>query len=418
MPLDLDLPTPGGDPGNWGTRLNNALEGTGPGTLDAALSATYALKSRSGAKAVGAGELVFNVLDYNADNTGVAAAHTQIQAAITAAVAAGGGTVYLPPGTYSVGAFIALKDKVSIVGAGREATILKARAGLATGIIVGATADSASDLTIRDLTLDGDYATNALSIRGVQVTAGARLRIRDITVRNTGYGGILLQTGTVDSTIEGCRIENVGLGSEANGFGISFVGLSHRCKALHNRVIGARGMGIGGGSAVGNAPQDVEVSGNYIDQTGSSTYEAIGFTAGCDRLIVRGNQIFNSMDNGISVSCSEATVVGNIVNGAQNSGIHLGGLNCTCTGNVVKNSGREVGAVIFAGILLSGSTGSVVTGNRCFDDQGTKTQDYGIRESAGTGCDYNVIAANVVRGNLTGGTSVSGANTIAANNVA
>lgn len=45
MPLDLDLPTPGGDPGNWGTRLNNALEGTGPGTLDAALSATYAAKS-------------------------------------------------------------------------------------------------------------------------------------------------------------------------------------------------------------------------------------------------------------------------------------------------------------------------------------------------------------------------------------
>lgn len=35
--MALDLPTPGADLGTWGTKLNNALNGTGPGTL----SATY-----------------------------------------------------------------------------------------------------------------------------------------------------------------------------------------------------------------------------------------------------------------------------------------------------------------------------------------------------------------------------------------
>jgi hypothetical protein len=45
---------------------------------------------------------VFNVLDYGADKTGAANSRTAINAAITACNAAGGGTVYFPPGRYLV----------------------------------------------------------------------------------------------------------------------------------------------------------------------------------------------------------------------------------------------------------------------------------------------------------------------------
>lgn len=37
--MPLDLPTPGADLGTWGTKLNNALNGTGPGTLSATIAA-------------------------------------------------------------------------------------------------------------------------------------------------------------------------------------------------------------------------------------------------------------------------------------------------------------------------------------------------------------------------------------------
>ena len=43
-----------------------------------------------------------NVLDYGADNTGANDATTAIQNAINAVQNAGGGTVYLPSGTYKV----------------------------------------------------------------------------------------------------------------------------------------------------------------------------------------------------------------------------------------------------------------------------------------------------------------------------
>jgi hypothetical protein len=60
---------------------------------------------------------VFNVRGYGAKGDGVANDTTKIQAAINAAVAAGGGIVYLPHGSYLVSATLSwIVDKISLLG--------------------------------------------------------------------------------------------------------------------------------------------------------------------------------------------------------------------------------------------------------------------------------------------------------------
>lgn len=67
----------------------------------------------------------FNVLDYGATGNGIVANEQPfIQAAIDAAFAAGGGTVYIPAGTYNITAQIVLKAGVALVGAGSSNTII------------------------------------------------------------------------------------------------------------------------------------------------------------------------------------------------------------------------------------------------------------------------------------------------------
>lgn len=70
----------------------------------------------------------FNVLDYGADNTGVADSAAAIQSAITAAAQAVGGStgavVYFPTGTYKISQRITLPNRVGLQGAnGRGVTI-------------------------------------------------------------------------------------------------------------------------------------------------------------------------------------------------------------------------------------------------------------------------------------------------------
>ena len=63
----------------------------------------------------------------------------------------------------------------------------------------------------------------------------------------------------------------------------------------------------------------------------------------------------------------------------------------------IKNS--QTGAGAYGGLVFENVTNSIISGSHSYDDQGAKTQRYGIQE-IGT-CDYNKFAANNLRGNLT-----------------
>lgn len=92
-----------------------------------------------------------------------------IQAAIDQLYSTGGGIVFIPPGTYRVGAganasagSIRLNDGVTLRGAGMDVTIIKVLdtiTGDITGIVRTPTSVTTRNCGIEDLTLDGNRAT-------------------------------------------------------------------------------------------------------------------------------------------------------------------------------------------------------------------------------------------------------------------
>lgn len=117
--------------------------------------------------AISAAGLTYNVVDFGARGNGTTNDTKAIQAAINAAHAAGGGTVYIPEGLYiltgnnlmnSTGA-LRLLDNVTIYGDGMGKTVLKVAdgwSGTMTGIIRTPFAVQTHDVGIHDLTLDGN----------------------------------------------------------------------------------------------------------------------------------------------------------------------------------------------------------------------------------------------------------------------
>jgi hypothetical protein len=90
-----------------GSALNASLLSTGtiPAARYGAGTITKAALDSSSRRSIGLG--VFNVMDaaYGALGDGVTDDRAAVQAAITACVAAGGGTIYFPPGTYFVNSY-------------------------------------------------------------------------------------------------------------------------------------------------------------------------------------------------------------------------------------------------------------------------------------------------------------------------
>jgi|GEM_PF-2904803 len=127
---------------------------------------------------------------------------TAIQAAINAALAAGGGVVYFPPGTYLTNTLTMVRN-VTLMGAGQKATFIKLRNGQNTNLIetqdantllstgltpAGARSAGAGNWMIRDLTLDGNRANNTTG--HVLAFWGYRVRLQDVTIREAAEYGI------------------------------------------------------------------------------------------------------------------------------------------------------------------------------------------------------------------------------------
>jgi parallel beta-helix repeat protein len=135
------------------------------------------------------------------------------------------------------------------------------------------------------------------------------------------------------------------------------------------------------------------------------------------RNIIQGCTVYNSGGHGITVGTSTICVVsGCRSHENQYAGIRLNNANdCTVTGCICWEN-RDAGGT-GEGILVDGtSANNLIIGNRCFDDQGSKTQTYGIREL--NTADYNTFIGNDVSGNGTAGmTPPVGANSKVVNNI-
>jgi hypothetical protein len=268
------------------------------------------------------------------------------------------------------------------------------------------------------MTVDGNGALLAGDVRGIQYTAAPFVRIERVKVVDTRDSGIQLSTCT-DALVRDCNVSGNTAYAGTNRHGIHLSGGCHRGKAVNNTITDVRGMGVRIGT-VGTGATDCVVQGNVIDKHASAAasigmLECIGVVPLSDRCKVIGNTAIYGGDNGISVSANDSVIQGNVASSAQFHGIAIGGDNITCSGNISKNNGQDPGANTYSGIQINGRTGAVVNGNRCYDDQGGKTQNYGIKGSSTEGA--CIVVGNDLTGNLTGTTNNLNVAVILANNI-
>lgn len=151
-----------------------------------------------------------NAKSYGADSTGATDTASAITAAITAASAAGGGTVYLPAGTYLVNSALTVPSKVVLVGAGTEATTVKKNFNGTLLSLSGPSTDTTGATHckyagVQSLTVNGNSKTGLV----FQCYYADNLRFRDVKVASNA--DVVLDTAEFwDSHFYNIVIESCG----------------------------------------------------------------------------------------------------------------------------------------------------------------------------------------------------------------
>lgn len=161
---------------------------------------------------------VANVLDPafagGADPTGASDSSAAINAMITALNGAGGGTGWIPAGTYKLTSPVQHKSGVRLVGAGPGATILKPTASN-NGVNVTAASAAITDCVIEDLQIQGPNSGTGIGIYGVANSGTdnvARLAVRRVLVTLMGGNGIEVHNAILSELSQVYSTGNLGRG--------------------------------------------------------------------------------------------------------------------------------------------------------------------------------------------------------------
>jgi len=374
----------------------------------------------------------------------------------------GGGEVRIPPGEYLLRRAVRVRSGVTLQGAGKETVIRKnkqvgsklaaatsgrsARVEDATGFREGDEVAFYDRTTVgwqqghaivtgvqgNELMLswnpgkfdpaNGGAVINTFSaIKGVRSAKGSVLSnvvLKDLTIdgnseENPGpavvcprapgtppeLGFQFAAINIMDATglrVEGCRVK----GWPADGISVQRGSGNRVTKCV---VEECRGPGYhAGGGERDTVFSENEARGN-LDDGFYFCVRVTGVTLKENKFIAnRGNGV-----GGLGGGDDRKNVVeGNLCEGNGLSGISAkGGESNTLKNNVcVNNSQKSPGQ--WSGISLLRTSKSVVSGNRCSDNQKTQTQKHGISESPD--CRGNEITNNDCRGNAQSGVALAG----------
>ena len=299
-----------------------------------------------------------------------------------------------------------LDTNIEICGGGRLDGNVAGSAS-AHGIVL----DGVTDFSIHDLRVDN---AGAPSGRGVYITTSNSGRV---TRRGALYN--IIANGNTDSgfefagTTDGLEATAVSELNISNCWSINSVTARGFCCTDLKRSNFTNCHAIGN---LGSSGRGFDLSYNTNDCTFTNCYaesnDLDGFTVadspGADQsdrnhfvnCVAKENVLF-----GMGVAAEGCTITGCIFDSNGQDGLRIVYSNNTISGCVAKNNGQTT-ANTYQGFSIIADS-NVFVGCRAYDDQGTKTQRYGMALGAST--DTNIILGGNYSGNLqTAGISDSG----------
>lgn len=343
--------------------------------------------------------------DYYTDGT---TDQVEIQAALDAVYALGGGTVLLKAGTYTCSASIRMQSNCRLLGEG-WATVIKMADGAwpsERSLIESWGALDATTLTeniiVSNFAIDGNDA----NVTGTDPRDGIEFRLtaygimENIYVYNHVDSPLVLNgPDTHHCIIRNCVIDT------CNDIGIYVSGspdnLIEGNIVRNTNSYGIRNVNSGAG-------RNAYIN-NYLENVGLSGVNGMQILNG-DLCRVIGNMVRAAGLHGINSQSAYTTISGNVVYFSQQHGIICNGAQRnTISGNTIHQS-SQLASNTYSGIYLNDAADCTITGNRSGDSGATVQQKYGLEE-AGTS-DNNIISSNMFDRNQTGSMLIVGPNTI------
>lgn len=361
--------------------------------------------------------LVYDVKNYGAVGDGSTADHVAIQAALTAAGTAGGGIVYLSPGTYIVAKYLLIPSNVTVKGAGMGISVLKSSGSTfrtAGGVapegsgysMLQATGVSRANIAIQDLTVDGNESADrtALAASGVRlnsylidIRSVTGLLIERVATRNTWTYNIAV-IDCLQFVVNGCNVQapgTTGVYTELDGI--------HIWGSRRGRVTGNYVDNFIGGDAddalvahvfPGGNPVSEVIYANNVVRAGSNGHglQLAGASTGAiTDLTITGN-VFWGGPRGIAVRWYSAS--GN----AAISDISI-------TGNVFTSI--TTSSPIYVAVDNDGQWRNITIAGNTIDTYGDSTDDAGVLVEGGNSSAGVSITGNAIRGGYSRGISLS-----------
>lgn len=323
---------------------------------------------------------VFNALNYGAKGDGVTDDSHAIQLAINAAAKAGGGEVYLPPGTYNVsgpnadGGCLTLQSGVTLSGAGAGATTLKLAdgSGGVDGIVRTSAQHNTVDAKVADLTIDGNQANTSGTVNGLVSGSATNpnahsvgLQVSGVELANCSGSGLVANTLT-----DGLQVtDSVAHDNGDDGFTTRFANRDGRADSVKFSDNAAYGNGGDGFDIHTNswATTDAAVLLNSDSHNnGGDGIKLSGFTQAQKTLqypedTLGGGTVYGNGGAGVRLeNIQRATLTGLDIHGNGEEGINLAGtFDTQILGNAIhENLQNGPGSELLIGKLPAGVPGN------------------------------------------------------------
>ncbi|WP_040261690.1 putative Ig domain-containing protein [Pseudomonas massiliensis] len=370
--------------------------------------------------------MIFNVKDFGAVGDGVTDDTAAMQAAIDAAAAAGGGTVFVPSGTYIVSAgeepsdgCLMLKSNVYMEGEGAGKTTVKVADGSdtkITGVIRSAYGEETHDFGLSNLTIDGNRDNTTGKIDGWfngyipgQDGHDSNVTLSGVEIMNCSGYGFDPHEQTINMLIENCVSHGNGLDGFVADYMIDtkYVNNVAYDNDRHgfNIVTSTNDFTMTGNVAYGNGGNGIVVQRGSEDIP--SPYD----------ITIEGGSVYDNGAEGVLVKLSsDVTVSGVDIHDNGGAGVRIyGSTGVTVTGNTLTNNGLNAPVpevVIQSYDDTTGVSGKFFPGsdNQIIDNTitGGANSTYGVAERDEDGTDRNVIVGNDITNTTKGATLTYG----------